>query len=422
MTPDDMPSPAPGSPDLEPSPERPMPELRPAGIHPVPASAAVGTEAPRDGQVVWHEAPAELGVFDTEPDWTDGRYRVYAAHSEADCIRYGQGKRYDFCISRRHQNSYHDYRARYQSSYYFVYDAACSPLDKTHVTVVAARPDGSCEFTYANNAEDYYTRQLRNDLDHFLTTKPGLEQAKALFTCQPLTPQEMADVHAARAASSGMVAFEALTPEQQLMFVRLGTPLTDAKYAQAPTEVRDAYISRAHLLTDQQAGCSTETQRRRSAQLFRLFNESERMHTADWLMHYPSPPPAIVAAHYIPQWPSNAAELTAWRRPPTAFLSPSVIDAEKAEVGPLVSGPDGNLCLTQLQRAVAANPLALFPVQELTANPTGAASGLVIIARQGSGFMVLTGNALVIQAQMVGDVNLVVRLATRANLASAQVA
>ena len=421
MPTDDLPPPAPGSSGLGPSSERPAPEPWTAEIHPVVESAAPGAGAAGYGLLDFHEVPAELGVFDTEPDWTGGSYRVYAAWSEADCIRYGQGERYDFCISRRHHNYYHDYRARYRSTYYFVYDAARSPFDKTHVTVVAARPDGSYGFTYANNAEDYDTRRLRNDLDHFLTTKPGLEQAKALFTCQPPTPVETADVEAARAAGAGKGAFEVLTLTQQLMFVRLGTPLTGAEYAQAPDEVREAYISRAHLLTDPQAHCSTEAQRRRSAQLFRLFNEADRLHTADWLQRYPLPSPAIVAAHHAPRWPSRAAESAAWRCPATAPPLLSAMEEGKAAVGPLVSGPDGSLCLTMLQRAVAANPPALFPVQELAAHPPGAAGGAVIIARQGSGFAVLSGNVHVAQANLAGEVDLVVRLATRANLAYARI-
>ena len=412
MTTDYLPSPAPGTPDRHGADDD----------HPVVESAAAGKEAARWDVLNLTEASTELRVFDTEPDWTDGRYRVYTAHNEADCIRYGQGKRYDFCISRRHHNYYHDYRARKQASYYFVYDGACPPLDKTHVTVVAARPDGSHEFTYANNAEDYDTRRLRNDLDHFLSTKPGLEQAKTLFTCQPLTPDEATDVLAAQAANSDRGAFEALTPAQRLMFVRLGIPLTDAEYAQAPSEVREAYISRAHLLTDLQASCSTEPQRRRSAQLFQLFNVVERLHTADWLQRYPPPTPAMMAAHYTPQWPSNAADSEAGRGPATDSFSALVMEDGEVEVGPVISGPYGSLYLTRLQRAVAASAPTLFPVQELEPDATGATSGPVIIARIGQGYVVLTGNTHVIQAQMVGDVDIVVRLATRANLAYARVA
>ena len=366
-------------------------------------------------------ALAELGVFDTDPDWTDGRYWVYAACGEADCIRYGQGKRYDFCISRRHHNYYHDYRTRHNATYYFVYDGACGPLDKTHVTVVAARSDGTHEFTYANNAEDYDTRQLRNCLDRFLLTKPGLEQAKALFTCQPLTPEETTDVVAARAAISGPLAFEALTPAQQLLFVHLGNPLTDAIYTQAPHEVREAYIDRAHLLTDPQAGCSTEAQRQRAAQLLRLYNVAERQHTADWLKAYPPPHPRIVTAHYLSAWPPKAADLPAWRGPAASPSTPPAMKVEKAEGGPAISGPTGPVSLTGLRRAVAANPPVLFPVQELTNNPNGTAAGPVIIARQGGGYVVLTGTTLLKWAQMSGDVDIVVQLATRANLACARV-
>ena len=336
-------------------------------------------------------------------------------------MRYGQGRRYNFCISRRHHNYYHDYRARYNSSYYFVYDDACSPHDKTHVTVVAARSDGAHEVIYATNSADYDTRRIGGSLERFLVTKPGLAQAKELLTCQPLTPAEITDISAARAAASGEVAFEALTPAQQLMLVRLGTPLTDAEYAQAPNEVREEYISRAHLLTDEQANCSTEVQRRRSAQLLRLYNETEGLHNAEWLGAYPPPDPAVVAAHHITLWPPGAAALATWRRPAAPAPPPPVRAGGEDSGGPCIAGPDGNLCLARLQRIMATSMPALFPVQELAEYAGGAAAGPVIIARQRDGFVVLTGNAGLSRAQVAGDLDIPVRLATQAHLAYARV-
>ena len=363
-----------------------------------------------------------FGIQDCEPDWSDGRYRVYAARDEADCMRYGQGRRYNFCISRRHHNYYHDYRARYNSSYYFVYDDACSPHDKTHVTVVAARSDGTHDVIYATNSADYDTRRISGSLERFLATKPGLAKAKELFTCQPLTPAEITDIKAARAAATGAVAFEALTPAQQLMLVYLGIPLTDAEYAQAPNEVREAYISRAHLLTDQQARCSTEAQRRRSAQLFKLYNETERLHPAEWLSAYPAPEPAIVAAHHITLWPPSAAALATWHSSTAPGLASLPVREGGEDLGgPCIAGPDGKLCLTKLQKVVATGAPTLFPVQELEENPDGAVAGPVIIARLRDGYVVLTGNAELGRAQMAGDVDIPVRLSTRAHLAHARV-
>lgn len=360
----------------------------------------------------------EFGIEHCEPDWADGRYRVYIAEGEADCMRYGQGKRYDFCISRRHHNYYHDYRARYNSSYYFVYDDACSPQDKTHVIVVAACADGSHGVVYANNAADYDTRRIGGSLDRFLATKPGLEHAKDMFTCQPLTPAEMADIKAARAVGAGAEVFQALTPAQQLMFVRLGSPLTDAEYMHASSEVLEAYISRAHLLTDEQARSSTEAQRRRAAQLFRLYNVAERQLTAEWLQGYPLPAPAIVAAHYTSTWPPSAADMADWRIATPA--SGPVLNEGSEVPGYLISGLEGTLDLTRLHQAMATNPSALFPVHELVENPAGTASGTVIVARHHNGFVVLTGNALLREAQTAGDIDIMVRLATRANLACAR--
>ena len=60
-------------------------------------------------------------------------------------------------------------------------------------------------------------------------------------------------------------------------------------------------------------------------------------------------------------------------------------------------------------------------MQELAAHLSVAVGGAVIIARQGSGFAVLSGNVHVAQANLAGEVDLVVRLATRANLAYARI-
>lgn len=360
----------------------------------------------------------ELTIADCEPDWTDGRYRVYIAHNEADCIRYGQGKRYDFCISRRHHNYYHEYRARYNASYYFVYDDDCNSMQKSHVMVVAAGVDGSFGFINATNSSDYETRQLGTDLDLFLAGKPGLEQARHLFVSRPLSQTDTENVRAAQAVVAGSTSFASLTPAQQLMLVRLGTPLSDLEYEQAPTEIREAYISRAHLLTDRQAALSTEAQRRRAAQLFRLYNEGERLHTASWLSGYPLPEPAIIAAHHVPRWPS-AEHYPAHPEPAPAQLPISI----ESRVGAFAAGPEGMLRLGRLRPAVLAQATPrLFPVQELQINPAGAADGPVIVARQVDHYVVLSGNDHLRQAQMTGEVDLVVRLATRAQLTHASVA
>ena len=366
-------------------------------------------------QMVSEGSLRELGVADCEPDWTDGRYRVFIAHNEADYIRYGQGKRYDFCISRRHHNYYHSYRARYNASYYFVYDDDCKQIDKTHVMVVGAVADGHFGFTNATNASDYSTRQLGDGLDRFLASKPGLEKAHQLFVSRPLSQAEIENGYAAQTVIDGAALFASLTPAQQLMFVQLGTPLSDLEYEQAPTTIREAYIARAHLLTDAQAKHSTELQRRRAAQLFRLYNEGERLHTAAWLKDYPLPDPAILAAHHVPRWPS--AEPTPPRSKPAFAWLPA---GAESSLGSFAAGPQGKQPLVRLQQAILADmPPRLFPVQELQINPDGAADGPVIIARQVDRYIVLSGNDHLRQAQRVGEVDLLVRLATRDHIAQA---
>ena len=334
------------------------------------------------------KAGEEFGVNDTTPDWTDGRYRVYIAKNEHDCIRYGQNQRYGFCISRRNDNYYHDYRAKFNASYYFVYDTALSAYDAKHITVISARSDGSYEFTFANNAQDHNTRKFNGNLDAFLATKPGLEKARAMFVCNPLSGEEETQISAARGAEGE--GFSELTAEQQLTYVRLGRLLSDEQYKQAPLAVRDAYIARAHMLTDAQAAVSTENQRRRAAQLYHRYNKVDKAKPAAWLAQYP--------AAEAPQ--GVVAQSTMW--PPTS-------DA--------VEGWFGKAKATQLSESAGQSVANgyWFPLGELLWDPLtilseGADYGAVTVLRLDEGFQVLTGLAHVRQAQAAGQLEVAAQL------------
>ncbi len=358
----------------------------------------------------------EFSVNDSEPDWTDGRYRVFIAHGENDCIRYGQNQRYGFCISRRQNNYYHDYRAKHNASYYFVYDTQLSPYDKKHITVIAARQDGSYEFTYANNSQDYDTRKLNANLDTYLATKPGLEKARAMFVSKPLTDGETSQVAAARQVLAAQgVGYEQLTPEQQQTYVRLGGILSDDNYTLSDVATRDTYIARAHMLTNSQASLSTEAQRKRAAQLFWRYNEVDKKNPASWLHQYPLVEPA-----------AGGAKPVAW--PPQASAVPTWFGAQKTGSSPLfecacedqrVSTPAGDLSWQKLQSVATDKPVHAFPVDELTVLDA-ADEREPLVARLAEGLVAITGGAHLLAARGNGELYVCGRHLTREDIAYAQ--
>jgi hypothetical protein len=318
----------------------------------------------------------EFSVNETPADWEDGRYKVFVAHNENDCIRYGQNKRYGFCISRRENNFYHDYRAKHNASYFFVYDTGVSPYDPTHITVISARADGGYDFTFANNAEDYRTRKFKGNLDAFLATKPGLEKARHLFVPTPLTDQESSDVAQARAASPEVptekrVPFASLNPAQQSTYLKLGYSLSNPEYEGASPAIRDLYISRAHMLTDEQAAVSTEAQRRRAATLFWRYNRVDKQHPAAWLSAYPLTDTTQSGTGSTPNgsvWPPAASAVATWFG---SAKSPAVNTAAATSLLKEASLPVGpgliNQAQPSAQRAYLLQELqARRPVPETT--------------------------------------------------------
>jgi hypothetical protein len=357
------------------------------------------------------KAGDEFSVNDTPPEWTDGRYRVYAAATEGDCIRYGQNERYGFCISRRQNNYYHDYRAKNNAAYYFVYDTQLTPFDKKHITVISAHQDGTFGFTYANNSEDYDTRSLKGSLDKYLATKPGLEAARALFVPRPLSPMEATDVAAARqvAAAEGE-GFAELSPAQQMTYVRLGKLLSDPGYAAAPPALRELYIARAHMLTDAQAAASTEGERRRAAQLFWRHNVIDKDHPAAWLTDYPQTDAQADKARSgkASSWPPAPSAVADWFGPAKPAPTPLEESVDPRQFGLLRAGSYGQ----RLAVVLGQRPSRELPLSELRWDSNDQDHGPVNFVRLNEAYVALTGGAGIEAAYQAGEFSVAARFIT----------
>ncbi len=228
------------------------------------------------------ESQSGFNLETSRPDWTDGRYKVYKAHSEDACIRYGKG--YTFCISRRAGgNMYHTYR-RDQLAFYFVFDTQLNPAEETYITVVGVKPDGSCEFTHKSNNTQGTTKHYGGSLEKYLASKPGLAAGKGIFGAMPHTDQEKNGYIFYTQVAEGNIEWSTLTDVQKIEYVNLGEPLSDEMYEQAPAEARAAYINRGNLVSNVKAKVSSESERRRAvAMFFRHGAQHYRMMGTYWV-------------------------------------------------------------------------------------------------------------------------------------------
>ncbi len=234
------------------------------------------------------ESQSGFNLETSRPDWTDGRYKVYKAHSEEACIRYGKG--YTFCISRRAGgNMYHTYR-RDQLAFYFVFDTQLNPAEETYITVVGVKPDGSCEFTHKSNDTRGTTKHYGGSLEKYLASKPGLAAGKGIFGAMPHTGQEKNDYDFFDKVAEGGIAWETLTDAQKLQYVNLGNRLNSDEYAQSPPAVRAAFINRGMLVDNNMAIVSSEAEKRRAVTMyFRHGAGHYSMRGEYWVWPYATP-------------------------------------------------------------------------------------------------------------------------------------
>lgn len=266
--------------------------------------------------------------IETSPaDWTDGRYKVYKAHSEDACIRYGKG--YTFCISRRAGgNMYHTYR-RDQLAFYFVFDTKENPQAETYITVVGVKPGGKCEFTHKSNDTHGTTKHYGGSLDNFLASKPGLAAAKAVFAPMPHTQEEKDGYDFYAKVEAGTIPWNTLTPQQKMAYVNHGENLVDDQYADSPAEVRIAFINRGNLISNYKAKVSSEAERRRAATMFFRHGATHYSMRADfWAWPYAT---AELLQHFVSQNGYIPADAIPRMRPEAQAIAIPGLDRLTAE-------------------------------------------------------------------------------------------
>lgn len=240
-----------------------------------------------EGKTTQNELRSDFNIESTPADWENERYKVYKAHSEDACIRYGKG--YSFCISKSHGgNMYHTYRKDRGMAFYFVFDRSLPAENEQYISVVGMLPDGKCEVTHKSNQTEQSSKSYGYSLDKFLATKPGLEGARALFVSVPQTAEERARYKFHEKVGDGEIDYKTLTPEQQLTYVNHNEGLDDAWYAHSNAATRMAFINRGRLLTSGMAEVSSEGEKRRSAKLY--YEHGSNVFGVDfWVWDYLTP-------------------------------------------------------------------------------------------------------------------------------------
>ena len=131
----------------------------------------------------------DLKQVEDKPIFENEEFRVFLADSKEKAQKYGQGAKYNFCISRFDGgNLYHGYRSR-GATFYFVYmnESMIERINApAELLVIHAYPDGKYQINYAkpNSDEDIKVPELLRILDIDEKT------FSQVFKNEPLTPEE----------------------------------------------------------------------------------------------------------------------------------------------------------------------------------------------------------------------------------------
>lgn len=142
------------------------------------------------------DTSVDVSKVTDKPDYEDENVKVYLGDSKAKCIKYGQGSKYGFCISRTDaSNLYNGYRLNHNATFYFVYfktkeaqSGNPAPLIVIHVYPAHDGDDKvRYEINYAHINEDHSITK-----EQILKEFPALSKAfkAGMFQPIPLSEEE----------------------------------------------------------------------------------------------------------------------------------------------------------------------------------------------------------------------------------------
>ena len=177
----------------------------------------------------------------------DDRYlEIYRGGDQPTCVKFSHdvfGQSYEFCIGRRQNNMYTNYRFQGHTgesngprTFYFVRDYSRPMTDDMHLIVVHALQNGNFKYTDAPNTNgDKFVGSWEN----LVAEQPKLKNHKEIFQFIPFTETEE-DLNALQNADGS--TFNTLTPRQRNAFLQGGKHLPIHFFTQLSSADQSIYI------------------------------------------------------------------------------------------------------------------------------------------------------------------------------------
>jgi len=157
-----------------------------------------------------------------KPYFENDGVTVYYADTKEKAIKYGQGSKYGFCISRLDfGNLYHGYRKN-GATFYFVYFKQPQEKAKEGFVVIHAYPNNRYNINYATENRDF-DKTKKDILDEF----PILTNVFDKLKYQPLSAKEEQLYNVVEKTKS---ITDLKTVDLQLMYIELGKEIQDDEW------------------------------------------------------------------------------------------------------------------------------------------------------------------------------------------------
>ena len=177
--------------------------------------------------------------IDEKPIYEDDNVQIFLGNSKEKCIKYGQGRKYGFCISRLdNSNLYHGYR-KDGATFYFIYFKNKESQNKApeNLIVIHAYPDNQYQINYSTpNRDDRITKDeileqfpvLEPIFDKIIKYIPHSEKEERIYNIIQNT-QSINDLK---------------TLDDKLLFIEMGKEIENSDWKNIPENILQTILSK----------------------------------------------------------------------------------------------------------------------------------------------------------------------------------
>jgi hypothetical protein len=186
------------------------------------------------------KADVETKKIDDKAVYEDNNVKIYLGTDKASCIKYGQGRKYGFCIARTdNSNLFHGYRAK-GATFYFIYfknreARSSAPED---LIVIHAYPDNQYMINYATPNADHNISE-----EAIIEKFPALESvfAQGIIKYIPFNQKEEQIYNVINKTDS---ILQLKTLDDQLLYVEMGKKIKNSEWSKLKNldEILSKYI------------------------------------------------------------------------------------------------------------------------------------------------------------------------------------